>query len=193
MTQPEILAHLQKVLPDEGLRFDESKPEPLIIVPSQHLAAMATHLRDDPDLAFDCLMCLSGLDLPEQFQTVYHLYSMKHGHKCTFRCVLSRDDPAVPSVAGVWRTADWHEREACDMYGIRFEGHPDPRRILCPDDWVGYPLRKDYEPPTEWHGIPLTADLPKQRSEGIPIRVVKSEADKNVRPPRESDDKAGTS
>jgi len=70
---------------------------------------------------------------------------------------VPRDAPHVRSVADVWSTADWHEREAFDLLGVTFDQHPDPRRILCPDDWVGHPLRKDYEFPTEYQGIPCAA------------------------------------
>jgi len=84
---------------------------------------------------------------------VYNLFSMKHRHKIALRVDLPRDNPRVPSVESVWRTADWHEREAYDLFGIHFEGHPDLRRILCPDDWEGYPLRKDYVVQEYYHGI----------------------------------------
>ena len=83
------------------------------------------------------------------------------------RVEVDRDNPHIPTVSGVWPAADWHEREAYDMFGIVFDGHPDsledhdglhPRRILCPDDWIGYPLRKDYRYPMEYHGIPGTTE-----------------------------------
>ena len=81
------------------------------------------------------------------------------------RVVVDRNDPVIPSVADIWPTADWHEREAYDLMGIRFSNHPDLRRILCPDDWEGHPLRKDYEFPLEYHGIPGTteSELPNPR------------------------------
>jgi len=108
-------------------------------------------------------MCLSGLEMLEQYFVVYHLYSMKYGHKITLRCGdLKNNEVIVPSVSSVWPTAEWHEREAYDFFGIRFSDHPDHRRILCPDDWEGYPLRKDYVPPDRWHNIPLTSILPNQ-------------------------------
>src|SRR5438876_994869 len=82
-------------------------------------------------------------DRDEPFEVVYHLYSITKEHRLSLK-VRTTEEESVPSVAGVWRTANWHEREAYDMYGIIFEGHPDLTRILLPDDWVGHPLRKDY-------------------------------------------------
>ena len=93
-------------------------------------------------------------------EVVYHLSSTVKKHTLVLKVMLPRwkDDqpgqlPEVPSVADVWRTADWHEREVFDLSGVRFTGHPDLRRILCPEDWVGHALRKDYEMPLEYHGI----------------------------------------
>ena len=93
-------------------------------------------------------------------EVVYHLWSVPNKNSLVLKVMLPRwkDDqqgelPEVPSVAGVWSTADWHEREVYDLCGVRFTGHPNPRRILCPEDWVGHPLRKDYEMPLEYHGI----------------------------------------
>ena len=108
-------------------------------------------------------MCLSGVDYKDpkneddRLEVVYHLYSMLKKHKLILKVELSRDDPKVPTVENVWGIANWHEREAYDMYGIQFEGHSDLRRILCPDDWVDYPLRKDYVEPETYRGMPAAA------------------------------------
>lgn len=125
---------------------------------------------------FDQLMCLSGVDTkgqkavtkplpkdapksqkpdvpPEEILVVYHLCSTATAEKIALRVALDRDQPKVRSVADIWKIANWHEREAFDMYGVVFEGHPDMTRILCPDDWIGYPLRKDYVFPTAYHDV----------------------------------------
>jgi len=86
----------------------------------------------------------------------YHLYSHRHGHKFTVRLRFPRERNVVPTVSHVWPTAAWHEREAWDLLGIRFAGHPDLRRMLLPEDWVGHPLRKDYQMPDQWSEVPLT-------------------------------------
>lgn len=161
MTPAEALEVLKATFPDYGLALDATVPEPAVVASPACLAEVATRLRDDPRLAFDCLMCLSGVESTDGFQTVYHLYSMKVGHKLTLRCVVSRDHPEIPSVSHIWPGAEWFEREVYDMYGIKFSGHPDLRRILCPDDWEGYPLRKDYVPPKFYHDIPVTVEVPK--------------------------------
>ena len=162
MGAAEILAQLQAAFPEAGLALDSAKPEALMVVPPPALREVALKLRDNPALAFDCLMCLSGLETPEQYQAVYHLYSTKHGHKFSMRCGSPKDNPVLPTVSDIWATAEWHEREAMDMFGIQFTYHPDPRRILCPDDWEGHPLRKDYKPQEKWHDIPLTVNVPMQ-------------------------------
>jgi NADH-quinone oxidoreductase subunit C len=98
-------------------------------------------------------MCLSGIDLAENLGVVYHLYSMVHTHKLVMRTEVPKEKPDVKSVAMLWRTADWHEREAFDMFGINFIQHPELKRILLPDDWTGFPLRKDYIQPEFYNGI----------------------------------------
>ena len=113
-------------------------------------------LADTDTLAFDSLMCLSGVDLgvkEDVFSVVYHLHSMKHHHYVVLRASVPKTDAHIPTVSHIWKTADWHERETYDLYGILFEGHTDLRRILLPDDWEGYPLRKDYQEPDFYRGM----------------------------------------
>lgn len=143
-------------------RFGEAVGEPIrpeagdgwLPVASAHLREIALFLRDEADLRFDYLRLLSAVDFADRFAVVYHLYSYEKDHDLVLRVELERERPAVASLAGVWPTADWHEREAFDMMGIVFAGHPELRRILLPEDWAGYPLRKDYQQPEEYHGIP---------------------------------------
>ena len=147
--------------------------DPWIEVRPAALLDVCQFLRYEPNLKFDFLNCVSGVDYFEpdpkkaakaefepHMEVVYHLYSMTHKRSLVVKVMLPRwkDDepgklPEVPSVAGLWRTADWHEREVFDLSGVRFVGHPDLRRILCPEDWEGHALRKDYEMPLEYHGI----------------------------------------
>ncbi|RPH94766.1 NADH-quinone oxidoreductase subunit C [candidate division KSB1 bacterium] len=158
----EITEYLRSAHSGAEFILEETVPEAVIRVPSGILCEAARTLRDDPRLRFDCLMCLSAVDRPEELQAVYHLYSMEHDHSCALRCCIPKDNPEIPTVSDIWPAAEWHEREAFDMMGIRFTGHPDPRRILCADDWEGHPLRRDYQPPSEFHGIPLTTILPPE-------------------------------
>ncbi len=143
----------------EAVVSTEAEAAYLQIMPEQWLE-VARHLRDEPQLRFDALMCLTGFDkgAGQSLGVIYNLHSMEHGHKLEVRVEVPRDGGAIPSVAHVWRTAEWHEREAYDMFGITFTGHPDHRRMLLPDDWVGHPLRKDYETPEFYQGIPIPKD-----------------------------------
>ncbi|MEQ8764267.1 MAG: NADH-quinone oxidoreductase subunit C [Planctomycetota bacterium] len=116
---------------------------------------VALFLRDDEKLRFNMCLLVTGLDWPdEKWTVVYHLHSQEHNQRVTIKVDLPRTEPIVDSVHDVWSAANWHERETFDLMGIEFRGHPNPTRILCPDDWVGHPLRKDYEFPTEYRGIP---------------------------------------
>ena len=115
---------------------------------------IATWLKTDKDLIFDSLQCNTGMDLGEGvLESRYNLHSMKHLHSTEIRIKVNIENPDIPSVEKVWRVADWFERETYDMYGINFTGHRDLRRILLPDDWQGWPLRKDYEEQETYHGI----------------------------------------
>ena len=148
--------------------------DPWIEVRAQGLCQVGQFLRDDPQLQMNMLHCITAVDYFEpneqraarvdwqpHLEVVYHVSSIVHGHRLVLKVSLPRwkDDmegrlPEVPSVSRLWSTAIWHEREVFDLMGVGFTGHPDLRRILCPEDWKGHPLRKDYRLPDEYHGIP---------------------------------------
>lgn len=136
-------------------------PQPYLIVPAEHIADICQFLKTDERLFFDLLACISAVDngpAAGTMEVVYNLTSIPYNHNLMLKVVVKRNTgdeplPTVPSLAAIWRTADWHEREAFDLMGIRFAGHPDLRRILMPTDWTGHPLRKDYTDPDRYHGI----------------------------------------
>ena len=152
---------------------DAEALDPWIEVTAEGLVEVCQHLKQDPELQFDMLHCVTAIDFlhtdPKKaaksewqphLEILYHLSSLPRKHRVVLKVKTSRwkDDqagqpPEVPSVSVVWKTALWHEREVYDLSGVVFTGHPDLRRILCPEDWVGHPLRKDYEMPLEYHGI----------------------------------------
>lgn len=141
-----------------GSRIIESKSDvvsPFSVVDPAAILEVSRFLCSDDRLAFDHLELLGGADYKDRMEVVYVLYSMKHRHRYTIKCRLPRENPSLSTVESVWRVANWHEREAFDMFGIVFEGHSDLRRILCPDDWEGYPLRKDYKYPTSYRDMPV--------------------------------------
>ncbi|MBI1987248.1 MAG: NADH-quinone oxidoreductase subunit C [Nitrospinae bacterium] len=130
----------------EATTLRQCADELTVRVAREQIVEVCHFLKTDPQLAFDYLSDLSGVDYPDRekrFEVVYHLYSIPQGHRVRLKVQVAEGE-AVPTVTGVWRTADWHEREAYDLLGIPFEGHPDLRRILLPDDWKGHPLRKEY-------------------------------------------------
>jgi NADH-quinone oxidoreductase subunit C len=128
--------------------------DPWIRIAPDRIKDVALFLRDAEEAAFDSLMCLSGVDyMGGKLGVVYHLHSMKWNHKIVLKVGVTVENAHCQSVESVWKTANWHEREAFDMIGIVFDGHPDLRRILMPDDWEGYPLRKDYQVPEFYNGM----------------------------------------
>ena len=122
--------------------------ETTVVVPREHIAAACAFYKTTPGLEFTMLSDLCGVDRgPEEdprFEVNYHLFSTTKFHRLRLKVLLAEDDARVPTVTTVWRTANWHERETFDMFGVVFDGHPDLRRILLPDDWQGHALRKDF-------------------------------------------------
>jgi len=134
----------------------EAGSDSFINVNPSSIKDIAMFLRDNKEMQFDYLAMLTGMDYKDALGVVYHLYSIPLKHKVVLKVKLDRNKPIVPTIERVWKTANWHERETFDMFGIEFEGHPNLDRILCPDDWEGFPLRKDYVAPKEYNGIDAT-------------------------------------
>ena len=155
MTLPEIHEVLRTNFSDAIREFKPDAPgTPFIVVDAAYIKDVSLFLRDTSTLLFDALMCLSGVDYGNKTLGVtYHLDSTAHHHKCALKVIVPIDQPDVPTVSDVWGHANWEEREAYDMVGINFTGHPDLRRILCPYDWEGFPLRKDYKVQEYYHGM----------------------------------------
>ena len=134
--------------------IDKEQNKDWIQLKPENWLEIAKWLKSNESLYFDSLQCNTGMDLGEGIlESRYNLHSMKHLHKIEIRIKVSVEKPDIPSVEEVWRVADWFERETYDMFGINFIGHRDLRRILLPDDWEGWPLRKDYEEQETYHGI----------------------------------------
>jgi len=137
--------------------FDANESMPFFeVVDTSLWVEIALFMRDHPKLKFNYMACLTGVDYPAEDKVgiVCNLESLALlNHKLAVKVKCTRNGGAIPSVACVWHTANWHEREAYDMFGMIFTGHPDMKRILCPDDWEGYPLRKDYKMQERYHGV----------------------------------------
>jgi len=128
--------------------ISEALGEVTVVARREGLVGLLTRLRDDERFKFNFLSDLSGVDLGEfaspRFSVAYHLYSLPHNHRLRVKVFLEEEDARLPSVTGIWKAANWQEREVFDFFGVTFEGHPDLRRILMPADYEGYPLRKDF-------------------------------------------------
>ncbi len=126
------------------------------LVDPERLPEFLEVCRDDPRLAMELLVDLTATDPGKDDPNLWvnlQLLSIREHHRLAIKCLLPKASPSLPTSVPVYRAAQWHERECAEMYGITFRGHPDPRHILLPDDWVGFPLRKDYVFPDEYHGI----------------------------------------
>ena len=156
----QIYERVKERFGDRVLEVSEKKPDPFIVIDPSALVEVGTFMRDDPELAMDCLSNESGVDYKDRIEVVYHLFSYSRRHGAVMKIKLPRDNPSVTTLEEVWKSANWMEREIFDLLGVTFEGHSDLRRILMPEDWIGYPLRKDFVEPTEYHGISTIRESP---------------------------------
>ena len=147
MTVPAYITALEAAIPGGVAKISYFIGDWTVVVPVEHLLAVAAHLRDSADARFDYCSDVTAVDWPPRaegrFDIVYCLYSTILRHRVRVKVVAKEDQP-VPSVTGLWPAANWFEREMYDMFGVNLTGHPDLRRLLMPDDWQGFPQRKDY-------------------------------------------------
>jgi NADH-quinone oxidoreductase subunit C len=146
LAMQELGDHLKTALGDDAERFEIARGEAMLRVPASAIVKVMTFLRDDEKCLFKLLVDICGVDYPERerrFEVVYNLLSLKHNLRLRVKVEAAEEEP-VPSVAGVFSTAGWFEREAWDLYGIYFSDHPDLRRILTDYGFEGHPLRKDF-------------------------------------------------
>jgi NADH-quinone oxidoreductase subunit C len=154
-----IYERLQQRLPEKILETG-GKPDAFAVIDAAAIVEVSKFLRDDPEIAIDCLSNETGVDYKDRIEVVYHLFSYKHRHGCVLKVKLTRDNPVVATLEGIWSAANWMEREIFDLLGVTFAGHSDMRRILMPEDWPGHPLRKDFVEPAEYHGISTVRESP---------------------------------
>jgi len=163
LTPDRIEERLRERFP--GVAFERQTGEAVrdhtVFVPADRLVEVCRFLRDDPELRFEMLSWIAGIDwLPRdpRFEVVYGLLSLERATRLTLKVRVPEENPRVPSVVTVWATANWHERETYDFYGLEFTGHPDLTRILLPEEWVGWPLRKDS--PLGYQEVAFTHNTP---------------------------------
>lgn len=157
----EIKSLLDEKFPGLLSGEDTGQLQPELNVAPEHIQLVCRELQENPNTYFDFLSSLTAADCgPERktMEVIYHLYSIPFGHFLVLKTTLSYNDLETFSVTNIWKGANWQEREVFDMFGIRFEGHPDLRRILLPADWEGFPLRKDYQVQEHYHGIKVVSE-----------------------------------
>jgi NADH/F420H2 dehydrogenase subunit C len=145
MLMEDLKMNFTELLP--AISFEEGGEWLNAFVPPEELKPFLYKLRSRPGLDFDFLFCLTCIDWKTHFNMVYHLTSTIHRHNVVIKAKLSSDTPEIESVSDIWRTAEMLEREVYDLFGVNFLNHPDLRRLIMPDDWTGWPLRKNYEDP----------------------------------------------
>ena len=145
MTNEDLKTAIIDLLPSAS--FEEATEWLTLSVEPNVFKSFAQALRSTSTLHFDYLFCLTCVDWKTHFTMVYHLTSTKHRHTIVVKAKLDRSNPEIETVSDIWRTAEFHEREAYDFFGVKFLNHPDLRRLFMTDEWEGWPLRKDYEDP----------------------------------------------
>jgi NADH-quinone oxidoreductase subunit C len=170
MAPAQIISMIESRFPGVATASFADDKHPRVHLNADRWRAVAEYLIGEPGLKFDWLANLSGVDYAadDKLCVVYDLWSFDLRHSFAVKVFCPRGQPHMPSVADLWPAANWHEREAFDLLGIVFDGHPDLRRILCADDWEGHPLRKDYVYPREYHGIPASVELDWQQKADYP-------------------------
>jgi NADH-quinone oxidoreductase subunit C len=165
MNAQEIHAKLKAQFGDAVGELTDAKVDPFVTVEADWIVEICQFAQAEAGLDFDYCEDVTGIDWPARklIEVVYHLFSLQHRHQIVLKVEVDRAQPSVPSVQGVWKAANWLEREVYDMLGVDFVGHPDMRRILLPDDWVGHPLRKDYQEAGGYHGVSNTRPDPLVR------------------------------
>jgi NADH-quinone oxidoreductase subunit C len=162
MTIVEIHERLKARFGEDVGPLSEAKVDAFAVVKRERIVEICRFLKTEPGLDFDFLEDLTAIDWPKRnvIEVVYHLLSYRHRHGLVLKVETDRAAPSVPTVEVVWKTANWFEREVYDLFGVAFPGHPDLRRIMLPDDWVGHPLRKDYQEAGGFHGISNVRENP---------------------------------
>ena len=161
MTVNEILASLQNLSPEIKIELQQGQSgDPWLLVQPADLTRVVQILKNN--LGMNYLACLSGIDYGNTFAVAYQIRSLTGKFEVMVKTLIPKENPVIASLIQLFPAADWFEREAYDLVGIQFQGHPDLRRIMMPDDWPGHPLRKDYQPPAEYHGIPCDRPDPHQ-------------------------------
>ncbi len=146
LSQPrrDLLTRVADVLQEYGPKFGALNDLPQVTVPAVSIAAACRRAKDDPELDFKMLLCMSCVDYQEYFQMVYFLHSLDREQTLVVKADVSYEEPSLPSLTSVWQAADWYEREAHDLFGIAFEGHPDLSPLLLYEGFEGYPGRKEF-------------------------------------------------
>jgi NADH-quinone oxidoreductase subunit C len=155
MTQEELSNQLKAQFGDAVTGPSETKGDRFLVIKGDRIVEVCRFLKETTGIELDYCQDITALDWPARkvIEVVFHLYSLAHKHGLVLKVETNREDPSIPTVEAVWKAASWLEREVYDMFGVKFVGHSDMRRILLPDDWVGFPLRKDYQEAGGYHGI----------------------------------------
>ena len=155
MTTDEIHVKLKARIGDGMGPLSEPRVDRSCLVKAERLLEACRWLKHEPGVELDFCQDLTAVDWPKRnvIEVVYHLFSYRHRHGIVLKVEADRANPVVPSVEGVWKAANFMEREVYDLFGVSFPGHPDLRRVLLPDDWVGHPLRKDWQDPEYYNGM----------------------------------------
>jgi len=155
MIQEEVATRLRAQFGEAVGPLSDARGDRFVVVKGETIVEVCRFLKTTDGLEFDYCQDITAVDWPARkvIEVVYHLYSLARRHGLVLKVETDRDRPALPTVEGVWKAASWLEREIYDLFGVVFTGHSDLRRILLPDDWVGHPLRKDYQEAGGYHGI----------------------------------------